>query len=94
MRKPLGEERQWISRTGYVGVVLLLALHIALWWRVDTLHGFWGHLDEASRWLRTILLLSLVVSICCFFGSGWKRWVGSILGFLSLMATRGYAAGL
>ena len=94
MRKPLGDERQWISRTGYVGVVLLLALHIALWWRVDTLHGFWGHFNEASRWLQAILLLSLLVSICCLFGAGWKRWVGSTLGFLSLIVSLGYAAGL
>ncbi len=92
--KPLGQRRSWISRTGYVGVALLLLLHLAFWWRASALQGYWGHLDEASRWFQTIDLVSVVVLLCCLLGTGWKRWVGSALGLLSLVLSFGYARGL
>jgi hypothetical protein len=92
--KPLGPRRRWISRTGYVGVALLLLLHLAFWWRAGALHGYWGHFDEASRWFQTIDLLSVVVLLCCLLGDGWKPWVGSAFGLLSLVLSFGYAMGL
>lgn len=92
--EPISERRTWIARTGYVGVVLLFAVHLAFWWRVSVLHGFWGHLDEASKRLQSIGLISFLVVLCCLVGAGWRRWVGSILGLLSLVLSFGYAMGL
>lgn len=89
-----GQKRLWFSRAGYFGLVLLLTLHNAFWRRVGVLHGFWGHLDEASRWFKVIDVVSLFTLLACLFGFGWKRWVGSSLGLLSLMLSFGYAMGL
>lgn len=86
--------RRWISRVGYGGVLVLVALHIAIWWRAYALSGFWGHLNEASRWLQAIALISLLVVFCCFFGIGWKRWIGMICGIASFVMTLLYGAGL
>lgn len=89
--KPWG---RWISRAGYVGVALLLALHCALWWRAFALGGFWGRLNEAGRWLQAILLISLLVIVCCLFGAGWRRWIGAACGVVSFALTCMYAMGL
>lgn len=90
----LDQKRSWFSRAGYFGLMLLLALHTALWRRVDALHGFWGHLDEASRWFQVLDVVSIFTLLGCLFGFGWKRWVGSSLGLLSLMLSFGYAMSL
>jgi hypothetical protein len=86
--------RRWIANAGYVGIILLVATHFALWWRADALHGFWGHLDEASRWLQVLFVSSLLACMCCLFGVGWKRWIGATLALVSLVFSLGYAAGL
>jgi hypothetical protein len=72
----------------------LLALHIAFSWRAYALGGFWGHLNEASRWLQAIALVSLLVALCCFFGIGWKRWTGVACGIASFAMAFLYGAGL
>jgi hypothetical protein len=90
----LSQKRLWLSRAGYFGLALLIALHVAFWRRAGALLGYWGHLDEASRWFQVIDLISMLVLLACLFGSGWKRWVGSALGLLSLMLSFGYAMGL
>jgi hypothetical protein len=94
MGKSPGQSRRWISNAGYADVGLLLALHYAFWYRAEALHGYWGHFNEASRWFQIIDLASLLVCLCCLFGSGWKRWFGTVSGLLSLLLSFGYAMGL
>jgi hypothetical protein len=72
----------------------LLALHYAFWARAQALGGFWGHLDEATRWFQVIDLISLLVTILCLFGIGWRRWVGSSVGVASFLLSCMYAIGL
>jgi hypothetical protein len=86
--------RRWLSRVGYIGVAILPALHVAVWWRAYALGGFWGHLSEAGEWLQAIDLVSLLVVLCCLFGVGWKRWVGAACGVVSFVLTCMYAVGL
>ena len=87
--------RRWISRVGYAGVLVLVVLHVAVWWRAHALGGFYpGHLNEASRWIQIIALVSLLVAFCCFFGIGWKRWAGAAFGIASFVMAFLYAAGL
>jgi hypothetical protein len=86
--------RRQTSRVGYVGVFVLLALHVVFWRRADALGGFWGHFNEASRWFQAIALASLLVILCCFFGVGWKRWAGVGCGLASLAMCFLYGAGL
>jgi hypothetical protein len=83
-----------MSWIGYVGVFLLPALHAAFWRRADFLGGFWGHTDEASRWLQTIDLTSLLVVLCSLFGVGWKKWVSVACGSVSFAFACMYAMGL
>jgi len=90
----LSQQRLWFSRAGYFGVAILLALHVAFWRRAGQLHGYWGHLDEAGRWFQVMDLISVLAFLFCLFGAGWKRWVGSTLGLLSLVLSFGYAMGL
>jgi len=86
--------RRWVSRVGYGGLLVLVALHIAVWCRAYALGGFWGHLNEATRWLQIIALVSLLVAFCCVFGIGWKRWAGAAFGIASFVMAFLYAAGL
>jgi hypothetical protein len=94
MMATVNSPRRWIARAGYAGVLVLVALHIAIWCRAYTLGGFWGHLNEASQWLQTIALVSLLVASCCFFGIGWKRWAGAAFGIASFVMAFLYGAGL
>jgi hypothetical protein len=80
--------------TGYAAVCLSVVLHIAMWVRAEQLHGFWEHLNEASRWFQVIDLASSVAIVLCLFGIGWRRWLGSTVGLLSFLLCCGYAAGL
>jgi len=80
--------------TGYAAVCLSVVLHIAIWVRAEQLHGFWEHLNEASRWFQAIDLASLIAIVLCLFGTGWRRWLGSTVGLLSFLLCCGYAAGL
>ena len=56
-----------------------------MWTRARQLHGFWGHLGEASRWFQAIDLASLLVVTLFLFGIGWRRWLGVFLGLLSFL---------
>ncbi len=91
---PMSPWRRWISWVGYVGVFLMPALHGAFWRRAAALGGFWGHLNEASLWFQAIDLTSVLVILCCLFGVGWRRWVGTACGVLSFALTSMYAMGL
>ena len=90
----MGPWRRWLSRVGYVGVFLLPVLHGAFWRRAGALGGFWGHTDEAARWLQAIDVTSLLVILCCLFGVGWMRWAGTACGVVSFALTFMYAMGL
>jgi hypothetical protein len=89
-----GPWRRSIALAGYFGVGFLLFLHCAFWTRAQALHGFWGHLNEAGRWFQLIDIASLLVTIFCLLGTGWKRWMGSFFGFASLLLSCIYAVGL
>lgn len=86
--------RRVAARCGCTALVLSGVLHIAMWIRVEQLHGFWNHLSEASRWFQMIDLTSLLAVLLCLFGTGWQRWLSSALGLMSFLLCCGYAAGL
>jgi hypothetical protein len=92
--RTLSSWRRGFVVCGYAALSLSMVLHIAMWFRVERLHGFWGHFDEASRWFQAIDLTSLLAIALCLFGIGWRRWLGSALGLLSFLLCCGYAAGL
>jgi hypothetical protein len=64
-----------------------------MWIRAEALNGFWGHLSEASRWFQLIDIASLLALVLCLFGTGWRRWIGSALGFVSFLLCCVAAAG-
>ena len=86
--------RRGFAKSGYAALCMSIVLHISMWIRVEQLHGFWGHFTEASGWFQAIDLTSILAIILCLFGIGWRRWVSSTLGLLSLVLCMGYAAGL
>jgi hypothetical protein len=86
--------RKWLLTSGYVALVVVIALHFAMWARAEELHGFWGHTNEAARWFQAIDVVSFVAITFCLFGMGWRRWVGLALGLASLVLCCMYAAGL
>jgi len=92
--KSLKPWRRVMLWSGYVALILAALLHVAMWVRVGKLNGFWGHFEEASRWFQIIDLFSLLAMILFLFGIGWRRWVGSTIGFASFVLCCGYAAGL
>jgi hypothetical protein len=94
MEKQISTWQKTISVAGYVAANLLIPLHYAFWRRAEELHGYWGHLNEASRWLQTIDAASLCVIVLCLFGVGWKRWLGSTIGVISFALSCMYAIGL
>jgi hypothetical protein len=79
---------------GYFLLFTAIAVHVGFWSRAKSLHGFWGHLDEAAHWMQAIDVLSLFALIFCLFGKGLRRWLGSSLAFGSFLLCCGYAAGL
>jgi hypothetical protein len=83
-----------VSLAGYIAAGLLIVLHFAFWERAKALHGYWNHFDEVARWFQAIDAASLLVFLCCLFGIGWKRWVGSALGIASFVLGCMYAMGL
>ena len=93
-RKQLSGWRRGLAIFGYAALCLSIVLHVAMWVRVEQLHGFWGHFSEASLWFQAIDLTSLLAFILCLFGIGWRRWLGSTIGLLSFVLSCGYAAGL
>jgi hypothetical protein len=94
MTNRLAGWRRTLLISGYFFLFAAIAVHIGVWWRATVLHGFWGHLDEASRWMQTIDVLSLLALIFCLFGRGLWRWLGSTVAFGSFLLCCGYAAGL
>jgi hypothetical protein len=94
MNSRLAAWRRGLLVAGYAFLLSAVAVHIAFWSRAKTLNGFWGHLDEAARWMQVIDLLSLLSFIFCLFGKGLRRWIGSSLAFGSFLLCCGYAAGL
>ena len=91
---PMSQWRVLVSLFGYVMAVLLIVLHIAFWMRAQALHGYWGHLNEATYWFQIIDVASLLVVLCCLFGIGWKRWIGLAIGMSSFILCCAYAIGL
>ena len=87
----LSSWRRGIVVCGYAALGLSIVLHIAFWARAGQLGGFWGHFNEVSRWFQAIALTSILAVILCPFGTGWRRWLGSILGLLSFLLCCMYA---
>jgi hypothetical protein len=79
---------------GCLLLTIAIAVHIGFWLRTKELNGFWGHLNEASRWMQMIDVLSLLAFILFLFGKGRKRGLGSSLALGSFLLCCGYAAGL
>jgi len=94
MTTQLAEWRRALLALGYFLLFAAVGTHIGFWSRANALHGFWGHFNEAARWMQAIDALSLLSLIFCLFGSGLKRWLGSSLAFCSFLLCCGYAAGL
>ena len=70
---------------GYLFLATAIAVHIGFWFRAKQLNGFWGHLNEAGRWMQTIDALSLLAFVLLLSGIGWKRWFGSCLALGSFI---------
>jgi hypothetical protein len=94
MTTQLAGWRRALLSLGYSLLFAAIAAHIGFWSRANILHGFWGHFNEAARWMQAIDALSLLSFVFCFFGRGLKRWLGSSLAFSSFLLRCGYAAGL
>ena len=90
----LSHWRRVLVICGYAALSSSIMLHIAMWLRAEQLHGFWGHLNEASRWFQLIDLTSLLAIVLCLFGVGWRRWLGAALGLMSFLLCCAIAEGL
>lgn len=83
----------WRTIAFRVGVSLCLVAFLlipAFLKRAAAIGGFWNHLDEANRWIRGGMLLSLLGFVTALFGRQRPRILFVALSALSLLIWLGF----